>query len=99
MYLSNLSKLKPILAQHFNKHWAYRYMKISEQGIPANSKLYFAIFSFSPRWIKLLFHIRNKIVGLFGLRGPSYKNLHNIKRKSEYRIGEMVGVFKLYSLE
>ena len=41
-------------------------------------EIYLEIFSFSPRWIKHLFNIRNKIVRVFGLKGPTTEELYNI---------------------
>lgn len=62
-------------------------------------EIYLAIFSFSPLWVKQLFYIRNKIVGIFGIKGPSTKGLFNIERKPQYEVGEKIGLFPMYSLE
>ena len=51
------------------------------------------IFNTTPSWVKALFTIRNRIVGLFGLttKPPADYN-------TEYRVGGYIGFFKIYAL-
>jgi len=61
-------------------------------------EIYLNIFAYMPWWVKKLILIRNKVVGMIGLKGPSAEELNNIECKSEYKLGENIGLFILYSL-
>ncbi|MBI4995947.1 MAG: DUF2867 domain-containing protein [Rhodocyclales bacterium] len=52
----------------------------------------------SPRWVESLMALRNRIVGLFGLKNLGHLgSLPPLKEASAYRIGDRVGIFTLLS--
>lgn len=61
--------------------------------------IYLDIFTIAPDWVRWLFILRNKIVGVFGLHGASSEQLTNIQRQSSYSVGDTIGFFQLYHLE
>jgi hypothetical protein len=60
-------------------------------------ELYLGIFVPPPRWLKLLLIVRTKVVSLFGINGPTAKQLDSVEIKSSYAVGEKIGLFTLFS--
>ena len=53
----------------------------------------------SPRWVEAMMGLRNRIVGLFGLKNLGHLGaLPPHKETAEYRIGDRVGIFTLLSM-
>ncbi len=53
-----------------------------------------SIFDHTPKWVDLLFTLRNKMVGLIGLKNEIPKDYTN-----DFKVGGYVGLFKIYNLE
>jgi hypothetical protein len=52
----------------------------------------------SPRWVESLMALRNRVVGLFGLKNlGSLSSLPPLKEASAYKVGDRVGIFTLLS--
>ena len=74
-----------------------------EMELPTDGKnaleIYLACVSRTPAWVEKLMMLRNRIVGLFGL-----KNLGQMARvapggdASQYKVGDRVGIFSLLHL-
>jgi hypothetical protein len=60
-------------------------------------ELYLGIFVPPPRWLKLLLIIRTKAVSVFGIKGPTAKQLESVERKESYAVGDKIGLFTLFS--
>lgn len=57
-----------------------------------------AFFSSVPKWIEVLLHLRNKIVGLFGLKtGKLAQNRQQMINDFKCEPGERLGLFKVFS--
>lgn len=57
-----------------------------------------AFFSSGPKWIEALFNLRNKIVGLFGLKtGKSSKSRQQMIEEFNCEPGTRLGLFKVFS--
>lgn len=56
-----------------------------------------AFFFSTPRWIKRLFGLRNKMVGLFGLKTSSNFDKKQLLNTLQYKKGDRVGLFKVFS--
>ena len=50
-----------------------------------------------PGWAKWLLVLRNKIVSVFGLKGPTLEQLNDVGLKGRYVIGEQIALFTLLS--
>lgn len=62
-------------------------------------ELYIDIMAQTPEWINGLMDIRNKAVGLFGLKNLGQLNNVNPARKPEsYRVGDHIGIFSILML-
>ena len=61
------------------------------------TKIYLGIFSYLPVWGKWLLVIRNKIVSVFGISGPSSAQLNDVGLKERYTVGEPIALFTLLS--
>jgi uncharacterized protein DUF2867 len=59
--------------------------------------VYLGIFAYPPRLFRLLVVIRNAIVGMFGISGPSLQQLNHVEIKSEYAVGDKIALFTLVS--
>ena len=59
------------------------------------SKVMLAFFKASPKWVDILFKIRNKIVTLFGLKSEVL-DIDNITLP--FKIGDKVGFFKVFEV-
>ncbi|WP_445458151.1 DUF2867 domain-containing protein [Flavobacterium sp. HNIBRBA15423] len=56
-----------------------------------------AFFNSSPKWIEVLFTIRNKIVQVFGLKTPqNSKNKQEIIANLKGKPNEQIGLFKIF---
>ncbi|SEC84647.1 Protein of unknown function [Tenacibaculum sp. MAR_2009_124] len=51
-----------------------------------------SIFNYTPKWIDVLFNIRNRIASFIGLKNEIPKDYNN-----EFRTGGYVGFFKIYN--
>ena len=58
-------------------------------------QVYLGIFGYLPAVFKFLLRLRNGIVSVFGLSGPTAAELHQIEIKSYYRVGEKIALFTL----
>ncbi|WP_425996005.1 DUF2867 domain-containing protein [Caulobacter sp. DWR1-3-2b1] len=58
-------------------------------------QVYLGIFGYLPAVFKFLLRLRNRIVSVFGLSGPTAAELHQIEIKSNYRVGEKIALFTL----
>jgi hypothetical protein len=57
-----------------------------------------AFFSSEPKWIEVLLNLRNKIVGLFGLKtGKSVRNRQQMINDFKCEPGKRLGLFKVFS--
>lgn len=71
-------------------------MFTKEQNVDITKILKLFIFS-GPKWVDHLLNIRDKIVGLFGLK--TIKQIADNKKQvdnAKYNIGEQLGMFKLF---
>ncbi len=59
--------------------------------------IYLAIFSHPPRIYKILLVIRNAIVSMFGIKGPTTAQVNHITRQEKYAVGEKIALFTLFS--
>jgi hypothetical protein len=58
--------------------------------------IFFALFGHTPLWMKLLLVARNAVVGLFGLRVPTFGEIMRPVVRSEYRVGEKIGPWPIF---
>jgi hypothetical protein len=62
-------------------------------------QLYLNIVVKTPGWVNAMMALRNRIVGLFGLKNLGHLgNLKKSKPASAYRVGDRVGIFSLLYL-
>ena len=59
--------------------------------------VYLAIFAHPPRLFKYLMVIRNAIVSMFGIKGPTTEQLNHVQIKEQYAVGEKIALFTLVS--
>ena len=75
----------------------YDYIDCFEEKINSTSvdisKVMLAFFKASPKWVDILFKIRNKIVSLFGLKNEV---LDIDKIILPFKVGDKVGFFKVF---
>jgi hypothetical protein len=57
--------------------------------------VYLAIFAYPSRLFKFLIAIRNAIVGMFGIKGPSREQLNHVEIKDHYAVGDKIALFTL----
>ena len=60
-------------------------------------EIYLGIFSHFPQWGKWLLLIRNKIVSVFGVKGPTAAEIDGLNEKQNYVTGDKIGLFTLFS--
>jgi Protein of unknown function (DUF2867) len=60
-------------------------------------KIYLGIFSHYPRWGKWLLLLRNKIVSVLGVKGPTSAEIDGLKENQNYSVGDKIGLFTLFS--
>jgi len=81
-------------------HYVDAYSAIIENSVKAITieDIGKAFFSSAPKWIEVLFNLRNKIVGLFGLKtGKSAQNRQQMINDFKCEEGERLGLFKVFS--
>lgn len=66
-----------------------------EQPRMTIQSLYLAIFAHHPWWAKALLLLRTRIVSIFGIGGPTSRQMANIEIKDAYAVGEKIGLFTL----
>ncbi len=60
--------------------------------------VYIDLMQATPKWVTTLMALRNKIVGLFGLKNlGSMTEIDRTKSAADYQVGDKVGIFSLYS--
>lgn len=60
--------------------------------------IYLRTVARSPRWVDALMGLRNRVVGLFGLKNLGHLgSLPPFKEASDYQVGDRVGIFTLLS--
>jgi hypothetical protein len=73
------------------------FMPLAHEGRSA-LELFLATIARSPRWVESLMALRNRIVGLFGLKNLGHLgSLPPLKDASAYKVGDRVGIFTLLS--
>lgn len=60
-------------------------------------QVYLALFAPHPWWARLLLLLRTRIVSLFGIGGPTVRQMRRIEIKDAYAIGEKIALFTLYA--
>ncbi|GLQ71848.1 DUF2867 domain-containing protein [Vibrio penaeicida] len=61
--------------------------------------VYIELMSKSPQWVNALMDLRNRIVGVFGLKNlGKMRELQSDKKAADYRVGDRVGIFTLHSV-
>jgi len=60
--------------------------------------IFFGIFAHHPLWMKVLLIVRNKVASLAGLDAPTASEILRIEIKDRYVVGEMIGVWPIFSL-
>jgi len=68
-------------------------MQVENQNISTES-IYIDMFSTLPKWINQLMFVRNKIVGVFGLKVESLMP----KKVTTLKVGEKIGMFTIFAI-
>jgi len=68
-------------------------MQVENQNISTES-IYIDMFSTLPKWINQLMFVRNKIVGVFGLKVESLMS----KKVTTLKVGEKIGMFTIFAI-
>jgi hypothetical protein len=72
-------------------------MPLAHEGRSA-LEIFLSTVARSPRWVEAMMGLRNRIVGLFGLKNlGSLGSLPPLKEASAYKVGDRVGIFTLLS--
>ncbi len=72
-------------------------MPLAHEGRSA-LELFLVTMARSPRWVEAMMGLRNRVVGLFGLKNLGHLGaLSPLKEASAYEIGDRVGIFTLLS--
>ena len=58
-------------------------------------QVYLGIFGHVPAVFKFMLRLRNRIVSVFGISGPTAAELRQIEIKSNYLVGEKIALFTL----
>lgn len=58
--------------------------------------LVFAFFHSAPKWVEVLFNLRNKIVRLIGLKVPDLSNKEEQIKNFKVEQGAVIGLFKVF---
>ncbi|MFZ6658320.1 DUF2867 domain-containing protein [Undibacterium sp. TJN19] len=70
-------------------------LAFEHEGISA-MQLYLNTFAKSPAWVNFLMGVRNRVVGLFGLKNlGGMRSLKVSKPASAYRVGDRAGIFSV----
>ena len=70
------------------------YQVLLEDDRRSIEEIYTYLFTYKPLWLKHLFLIRNKIVGLFGL-----KTEVSFEDRDSLEVGKKLGFFEIFSIE
>ena len=57
--------------------------------------IYLALFAHHPWWARALLLLRTRIVSLFGIGGPTARQMARIEIEDAYTVGEKIGLFTL----
>lgn len=77
---------------------AYKSSFIDSNNTITTLELSKAFFSAGPKWVEVLFHIRNKIVSVFGLKTSNVTNNRQaLLNAFKCEPGERLGLFKVYA--
>lgn len=91
------SKIKPLSNNsYFHDSW-----KI-EAKMPTLDPLeqFIRVMQATPKWMDSLMILRNRIVGLFGLKNLGvFSNIDSSKSSSDYKIGDRVGIFTIIEID
>lgn len=60
--------------------------------------IFLAIFAHHPMWMKLILIARHRIVALFGLEVPAMSEVVRPALRSDYRVGDKIGVWPIFAL-
>lgn len=60
--------------------------------------IFLGIFAHHPMWMKIILILRNRIVSFFGLDAPPASELINFEIRSNYGVGDKIGVWPILSL-
>jgi hypothetical protein len=61
-------------------------------------EIFLATVARSPRWVEAMMAVRNRVVGLFGLKNlGNLGSLPPLKQAAAYKVGDRVGIFTLLS--
>lgn len=60
--------------------------------------IFLAIFAHHPIWMKLILIVRHRIVALFGLEVPAMSDVVHPTLRSDYRVGDTIGVWPIFAL-
>jgi hypothetical protein len=72
-------------------------MPLAHEGRSA-LEIFLGTVAQSPRWVEAMMGLRNRVVALFGLKNlGNLGSLPPLKKASEYKIGDRVGIFTLLS--
>ena len=77
-------------------YWDCFETSLSQPDLSAQ-EIYLGIFSNFPQWGKWLLLLRNKIVSVFGIGGPTTVELDGFKVKQNYVAGDKIALFTLFS--
>lgn len=73
-------------------------MPLAHEGRSA-LEIFLATVARSPRWVESLMAVRNRVVGLFGLKNLGHLgSLPPLREASAYQVGDRVGIFTLLSV-
>jgi hypothetical protein len=67
---------------------------LSRSGLTIQ-QIYLAIFAHHPWWAKALLLLRTRIVSLFGIGGPTARQMADVEIKDSYAVGEKIALFTL----
>ncbi len=86
-----------------NEHATYDYVDsyegefIDQENRIDITQIVKTFFTSGPKWIEVLFALRNKIVALFGLKVPRGTDRHAQLVQFKCEPGERIGLFKVFS--
>ena len=60
--------------------------------------IFFSLFGHHPLWMKSALILRHRLVALFGLDAPKSSAVMKFERKSDYAVGDPIGVWSIFVL-
>jgi hypothetical protein len=86
-----------LIARAFSRiDYADAYRMQLPAGVPSDlDRLVYAALGTAPRWVTLLMRLRDRLVGLIGLKTATRSAQRRLGH-SKLRIGEALGIFKVY---